>query len=257
MANWFESFFGGGGDKNELQWSTPPAPTFHKAPEYPETTGARGEWWQRIQDWGNQRGYGAIAPDWGDIWDKASTRIKQYYWGGPEGGAGLAGKVKASAARRNVAESPALETGLTRLSATEGRDLGELATNMATEEAEFGEAGRQNWLQNISQIANLKVPGTWQSAQAYTPAQSTPWGDLASAVGSFFGAGGGGGFNGQSLYDFFGNMGSPGKMKQSPYGQTLPTSEEFFGTPDWAKKEKGVDWGDLALKAAPLLLAAL
>ena len=134
---------------------------FLRSPEFAETAGARGSWFDKLTQWGQQPGYGAIAPNWGDIWDTAQKRIKQYYWGGPGGQPGIADKVRASAARRGVSDSPALETELTGMGYQEAGDMGNLATQMATKEAEFGEQGRQNWLQSLMQMAGLKVPGQW------------------------------------------------------------------------------------------------
>jgi len=213
MANWWESLFGGG-DEDEYKFAEPPAPKFYEQPEYPEAAGARGEWWKRLQQWGGEEGYGAISPNFGDIWERAKKRVSQYYWGGPEGGTGIAGKIKASAARRGVSESPALETMMGRMGATEAGQLGDISTELATKEAEFGERGRQSWLENIMRLSGMQMPGTWQGAQGYQPAQTTPWGDLASSIGSYFG--GGGEFNLQKIYDMFGDV---GKKKQPTVAQ--------------------------------------
>lgn len=149
----------GGGDEGSFEY---PA-------DYPEAEGARRNWWERLQQWGSQPGYGAISPDWGDIWEKAKNRVNRYYWGGPAEGEGLAGKVKASAARRGVSESPALERNLANLGMQQGIQLGEMATDQATQEAQFSETGRTNWLNSLMQLAGLKrstqyVPGQDNSA---------------------------------------------------------------------------------------------
>ena len=184
-----QGWFGGGGDDDGYQWSMPPDPRFFRAPEYEETTGARKAWWEKLQQWGGQEGYGAIAPNWGDIWERTKKRVTQSYWGGPEGGTGRAGKIKASAARRGVSESPAMETMMGRMGAMEAGQLGDIATEQGIQRAKFSEAGRMSWLQNIAQMSGLQVPGTWQGATGYMPAQTaSPWGDLASAGGSYLGA---------------------------------------------------------------------
>jgi hypothetical protein len=199
------SFFSDMFKGKEAGWETPPDPTFHASPEYDETKGARQNWWQKLQGWGQEPGYGAIAPDWGDIWDTASKRIKQYYWGGPGGQPGIADKVKSSAAQRNVADSPALETELTHMGYQEAGQLGDLSTTMATKEAEFGETGRQNWLQSLMRMAGLQMPGMWQGAK-YMPAESS---GAAGALGKFGGSilGGWGEGIGEGISDWFGNLG--------------------------------------------------
>lgn len=235
--------FGGGDDEEEYGFATPPDPKFFRAPEFEETAGARKGWWEKLQEWGQQPGYGAIAPDWGDIWQRAKKRVSQYYWGGPEGGPGLAGKVKASAARRGVAESPAGETMLMRMGATEAGQLGDIGTEMSLQEALFGEKGRQSWLQNIAKMSGLQVPGVWQTARGYTPAGAgeTPWGDLATAGGQYLGQ------TGQQkqqqdwlekILNQFGPGGGEGMTPESIIyggGRGMPTSEEFYKTPAWAK----------------------
>ncbi len=182
-------FGGGNEDEKEYKFAEAPPPKFYEEPRFEEAEGARKGWWEKLQEFGQQPGYGAIAPDWGDIWERAKKRVSQYFWGGPEGGAGLAGKVKASAARRGVSESPALGTELQKMGAVEAGQLGDIATEVGVKEAEFGERGRLNWLQNIAKMAGLRVPGTWQGAQGYMPAQdtSTPFADIAGAGASYLG----------------------------------------------------------------------
>jgi len=167
-----------------------PEARFLEEPELPEAKGARQAWWSKLQEFGEQPGYGAIAPDWGDIWGRAKKKVKQYYWGGPEGGGGLAGKVKASAARRGVSDSPALQTELTKMGMGEAGVLGDIASEQSLQEALFGEKGRLNWLQNIAQVAGLRKPGAWQSATP-TPtsgagmALANLGGDISNLIGTY------------------------------------------------------------------------
>ena len=51
---------------------------FMQAPEFAEAQGARGNWWQTLQDWAGQPGYGAIAPNWEDIWERAKGKVNRY-----------------------------------------------------------------------------------------------------------------------------------------------------------------------------------
>jgi len=176
-------------------------------PEYPEAEGARETWWDKLQKWGNQPGYGAISPEWDDIWGQASDRISQYYWGGPGGQPGLSEKVKSSAAARGVSESPALETQLSRMGYQEASDQGGLATEMATKEAEFGEQGRQNWLKSLQSLSKQKPAGQWQFAGADQPSAAA--GMLGEAVGSLDYEGMIGGA-GDWLSDLFGGGNSGG-----------------------------------------------
>lgn len=195
MGNFFSDLF----SSKEAGWETPPAATFTAAPEYGESKQARETYGSKLFGWGNEPGYGAISPNWSDIWQKAQDKIKQYYWGGPGGQPGLADKVRASAAGRNVSESPALQTELTNMGYQEAGDIGNLATTMATKEAEFGEAGRSNWMSWLSNLMGQKPSGNWQGSEWKEAEPSGTAGLLGqlggSLMGSMFGGSGGGGDN--------------------------------------------------------------
>lgn len=160
---------------------------YEQLPGYEESDAARKDMWGRLQEWGALPGYGAISPDWGDIWERAKGKVGRYYWGGP-GETGLAGKVKASAARRGVSDSPALESMLTRMGQQEGIQLGEMGTEQALQEALFGERGRQNWFGQMQGLASMKPAYT--STGSITTGQGASTGqligDLGSAAGGAF-----------------------------------------------------------------------
>lgn len=139
--------FLGGDDDDE--------PSYEQLPEYPESEGARKMWWEKLQGWGTEPGYGAIAPDWGDIWERAKGKVSRYYWGGPTS-PGAIGKVKASAARRGVSESPALQTMTGRMAKEEGLALKDIASEQSLQEALFGERGRQNWMTQLMGLSKMK-----------------------------------------------------------------------------------------------------
>ena len=143
------------------------APTeFSVAPEYAESEGARKSWWEQLQSFAGQPGYGAISPDWASIWENAQKKVQQYFWGSPTD-PGLVGKVKSSAAARGVAESPAREKMIQRMGATESGVLSDMAVQQAQSEAEFAESGRLNYLQQLQTLA-----GYTPQVAAYTPWQT-------------------------------------------------------------------------------------
>lgn len=152
--------FSFGKSKNK---TTNAAPEFVKSPEYAEAEGARKTIFDRLNAYGADPNYGAVTPDWSNIWETAKNRVNQYFWGSPTD-PGVAGKVKASAARRGVSESPALTNSLTRLGATEGGIMSNMATEQGVEQARLAESGRQTWLQTMMALANMKPGGTF-----YTP----------------------------------------------------------------------------------------
>ncbi len=140
---------------------------FAQQPEFPEAEGARGAWWEKLQQFGGDPDYGAISPDWADIWENAQKKVRQYFWGSPTD-PGLVGKVKASAARRGVSESPAMEGAISRMGATESNVISDMATQEAQSRAEFAEGGRQSYLQNLMQLSNVRTQG-----QFWTPWEQT------------------------------------------------------------------------------------
>lgn len=142
--------FGGGGDD-----SISKDISYKELPGYEESDEAREAMSGKLQEWGGQEGYGAIAPNWDEIWESAKGKVGRYYWG-DVGGTGLAGKVRAGAARRGVSESPAIDTLLTQMGQQEGQQLGDMATEQATQKLAFGEQGRQNWYSQMQNMANMK-----------------------------------------------------------------------------------------------------
>ena len=125
-----EGSLGGGSSSGKSR--TENAPTqFSQAPEFGETAGARKSWWELLQGFSGQPGYGAIAPDWASIWENAQNKVRQYFWGSPTD-PGLVGKIKASVSGRNVQDSPAQGKLLARMGATEGNILSDMAVQQAT-----------------------------------------------------------------------------------------------------------------------------
>ena len=168
MGDWADMFSGGGsagvsGDyRRDKSRTTTARPEFQMAPEFEEAKGARKSWWDKLQQWGGSPGYGAIAPNWGDIWGQAKQRVRDYYWGDSTS-SGMAGKIKASAARRGVSGSPALEKGLTKMGVEEGKATGDVAVQQALAQAQFGEEGRNTWLQSIMGLSGMTPQGKWWS----------------------------------------------------------------------------------------------
>ena len=168
------------GGKNEFDFG------YKELPGYGESDAARGEWWNRLQEWGKQPGYGAISPAWEDTWNLAKQKLSQYYWGGVND-TGLAGKVRASAARRNVSQSPALENMLGTMGMQEAQDVSGLASTEAINKAQFAETGRQNWLtslMNLTQQRPAYVTASGVSQPTYNAGNMVS--DIAGGLGGIF-----------------------------------------------------------------------
>ena len=162
--------------------------TFIEAPRFAETDAAREGWWSKLKEWGQQPGYGAIAPDWDAIWEQSKGKVSDY-WRGTATTPGVMSRIKASAARRGVSDSPAFGVLATRAGAEESGQLKDIATTQATKRAAFSESGRRNWLQSMTQMSNLQVPGAWDKYGGMNVAQPSYMGgaglgDVVGDVGS-------------------------------------------------------------------------
>ena len=168
----------GGGDEFEQ-----PEIQVKELPGYPEADVARGEIAGKLKEWGTLPGYGAISPEWGDIWERAKGKVGRYYWGEP-GETGLAGKVRAGAARRGVSESPAIDTLMTRMGQQEAIQLGEMGTEQAMQEALFGEKGRQDWFGQMQDLAGMRPSYATPAgvSQPQAPSTGEMVGELGSAI---------------------------------------------------------------------------
>lgn len=131
-------------------------------PEYPHSQDARDLWWQKLQDWGNDPNYGAVSPDWNNIWNETQNRVKQYYEGGPLA-PGVQDRVNSSLARRGMSENPAGDFLHAQIGAQEGKDL--LSANEAqnVDQANLANQGRDTWLNSLSSFQSQKPAGQWST----------------------------------------------------------------------------------------------
>lgn len=180
-----QAFGAFGGDDEEI--NPEDMLVYKQLPDYEESEGARGDWWSKLQEWGKEPGYGAISPAWNEAWDLAKKKINQYYWGGV-GETGLAGKVKASAARRGASQSPALENQLAMLGMSEAGQISDIGKEEAINKAKFGESARQNWMTSLQNLAGLKP--SYMTSTGVTGGGSTSYGTGEALSDIFSGAGG-------------------------------------------------------------------
>jgi hypothetical protein len=166
--SWISDLFGG--SKAPDQGIQLGGGQWQAQPNYAETDAARQQWGDKLTQWGNDPGYGAIPSNWNDIWNTASRNLDEYYHGSPTTPGALS-KVQGVSAMNNTSDSPALAANVGALEAQGGQQLSDMAVQKATAQAQESEAGRQNWLTNITNMANLKQPGQWNNPQvnpAYT-----------------------------------------------------------------------------------------
>jgi hypothetical protein len=225
-------FSSGGDDEMNLEDLL----VYKQLPDYPETTEAISEWSNRLKEWGGQEGYGAIPMNWDEIWNTAKDKLNRYYWGGVND-TGLAGKVRASAARRGVSQSPALENQLNTLGFQQGIDLNQLATTEATNKVTYGEAGRNTWLGSLERLSNIK-PSYITSAGAVSPAVSAMYGDAqqgdtggANMIGSI----------GSLLAQYLGNSGGGNNNSGGgEYGLSGQWANNYLNNYNWGTSQNSL-----------------
>lgn len=154
----------------------------------PETLEARKNWLQVLKDWQTSGDYGATDMNWDEIFDTAQKKISQYY-GGSAVSPGLTGKIKASAARRGVSESPAMEEQLTRVGQQQSSDISDLISNLTTQKASYTESARKNWLSSLMGLGNLSPTGQTGTMTTTMPEEEFDWfSPLLGAVGTIAGS---------------------------------------------------------------------
>lgn len=131
-------------------------------PEYPHSQDARDLWWKKLETWGDDPNYGAISPDWDNIWKLTQNRVKEYYQGGPLQ-PGVKDRLKSATARRGMSDQPASDFLNAQIDAQQGNDLQELDAQQNIARNEFAERGRTNWLTSLDRFQSQRPAGEWQT----------------------------------------------------------------------------------------------
>ena len=180
IGNMFGLFGNDNKNSNEIQWREP---KWYQNPEYPEAGGARQNWAKTLTDWQGSGTYGANLPNFESIFENAKKRISQYYWGSPTGG-GVIDKIRASAARRGVQDSPAADVLTSRMGAEEASKLGDISVGVDTQKAGAIEQARTNWLSSLMSLSQQKPSGTWSTGQSFQQPYQTGLSDVLSTLGT-------------------------------------------------------------------------
>lgn len=154
-------------------------------PEYPHSQDARDTWWNKLQTWGEDPNYGAIAPDWNDIWQQTQQQVKAYF----EGTAmtpGVNDAIKGSFAQRGMGGQAGETFALASSGATEAQQLANLQAEQNIAKNQFAETGRQNWLTSLQNFQAQRPGGEWQTQ--VNPSSGQIWGNALSQVGGAIGS---------------------------------------------------------------------
>lgn len=152
-------------------------------PEYPHSQDARDLWWQKLQDWGNDPNYGAVSPDWDNIWNETQRKVKQFYDGGPLA-PGVKDRLKSSLARRGMSDNPASDFQMLQTDAQQAQDLQGLNVEQNLQRTNFTNSGRDAWLGSLERFQAQKPAGQWDNYTTDPGAQQKAWGNLISSTGS-------------------------------------------------------------------------
>lgn len=256
----YNEWFGGGSKMKDYKTYMPETKVL---PGFEESDWARGEVKNRLEAWGGQPGYGAIAPNWDDMWGMAQKRVKQHFWG-DEAGPGVMGKITAEAEKRGQTDQPAFFKSLNRMGKTEAGEMSDLAIKQAIQEAQFSETGRNTWLKEMNFLTQQRP--TYQVGMTIAPGsggQNDWWGalgDLGSAAVSKDWSGGGetedydegadpwsGGLN-QGYWDNLGQGDRNGYGEAEVYGDDMwgdSFEKQYSGGEDdfWFGNSGGSDFG--------------
>jgi len=162
-------------------------PSYEIVPDYAETKEAREMWWNKLKSWAEDPNYGAISPDWADIWQQAQDKVREYYQGTILAPTGAYSKLKSQAAKNGMIDQPGYLRSVARLQAQEAKDYQNLAATEAINKANFAEQGRLNWLTGLQNIANLKqnvVGGSPNTQSDYGVGNAIA--DIGGAIGQGF-----------------------------------------------------------------------
>lgn len=167
-----------GGDSTSTQDQTQ---TFKAGPEAQK---ALTTWSDTLQNWGQQPGYGAIQPDWDQIWNLASQKIQQYY-SGTALSPGVNDAIKASVAGRNVGDSSTPEVLKARMGIEQGQQMANFAGQEAIQKTQTEQTGQQTWLNSLQALASSTQGGTQSGTSTTT--SPTDLSGITSSLGQGLG----------------------------------------------------------------------
>lgn len=157
--------------------TTTPEPV--QLPEFPEAAGARGTVSELLKKFGQMPGFGAISPNFADIFENARSKVRSFF-GGSAVDPGVNARLKANLARRNVSQGPQAENLLLRSGVEEGRQIQDISTQQALQETQFEESGRRNFIQDLFRLAGLS-PSFAVGSEVVGPQKGV--GDVISSAG--------------------------------------------------------------------------
>lgn len=192
--------------------------TYTPGPTYQAGQTATNEIGSALTQEQGQPDYGAIQPDWNDIWSQTQQQVQNYF-NGTATSPGVNDQIDASFAQRGMSGDPAASFLQSQSDANEAQDLGNLSAQQNIAQQQFGQTAQQNWFSNAlqfqNQTANGPAGGDWNTTVTPNPEQQ-----LVGAVAPVAAAGVTAGVNA-------GAQSSNNAYLASILGQSSTTASEF------------------------------
>ncbi len=162
---------------------------YHKGPDYEQGQTATNDWLNQITaDQNDPTGnFGAISPDWNDIWDQTQKQVQQYY-NGTATSPGVNDQIKASFAQRGMSGDPAAAYLQAASGANQASQLSTLGAEQNIARQQFANQGKSQWLNSVQAFQNQVANGPTGGASSITTAPTTTQqiGNAIGAAGSGF-----------------------------------------------------------------------
>lgn len=160
--------------------------TYTPGPNYQAGQDSTQEWLKQLQSDQSDPNWGAISPDWNDIWQQTQQQVNNYY-NGTATSPGVNDQIKASFAQRGMSGDPAASYLMSASGANQASDLTNLAAQQNISKQTFANAGKTQWLNSIqnfqNQTANGPSGGNW-GGQVISPTSSQQIAQMIGTAGS-------------------------------------------------------------------------
>lgn len=128
--------------------------------------------------------FGAIAPDWNDIWSQTQQQVNNYF-NGTATTPGVNDQIKGSFAQRGMSGDPASSFLMAQSGANQAQDLGNLSAQENIAKNSFAQQGQENWLNSEQAFQNATMPaqGNWSGA-VVSPTSNQQIGNVVGTAAS-------------------------------------------------------------------------
>lgn len=205
---------------------------YFKGPDFQQGQTATNDWLNQLtQDQADPTGnFGAISPDWSDIWQQTQKQVQQYF-NGTATNPGVNDQIKSSFAQRGMSADPAASFLSSMSGANEASMLNNLSAQQNIAKQQFANEGKTQWLNSIqnfqNQVANGPTGGASSIQTTPTPAQQ--FGNAFGAAGSAIGTAGAQAYGQGQQLSYLDSILNPGTNPSSFANSVVPNINLPFG----------------------------